>query len=68
MPTSRLHAVIRGQVRFSFNHQVHTLDEVKGQLAQLQAELGSGLSTAGGRAAAPKNAGVKDGAKRHHIK
>jgi hypothetical protein len=63
------HAVIRKQVRFSFNHKVNTLEEVKGQLAQLQAELGSGLSTAGARAAsAPKNAAIKDGAKRHHIK
>jgi hypothetical protein len=56
-------------VRFSFNHKVHTLEEVKKQLAQLQAELTSGLTKSSAQAEQSKiNQSVKDGARKHHLK
>ena len=56
------------QVRFSFNHKVETLEEVKSQLAALQAELNAGLAKAGEGTQQSKKQAVKEGSKKHHIK
>jgi hypothetical protein len=48
---------------------VATLEEVKSQLAALQAELNAGLAKAGERTQqSKKQAVVKEGSKKHHIK
>ncbi len=55
-------------MRFSFNHKVATLEEVKSQLAALQAELNAGLAKAGEGTKQSKKQAVKEGSKKHHIK
>ena len=69
----------RVKVRFSFNDKVETLEEVKGQLAKLQAELNSGLSNARQLQQQPTTsssskdrtaaaAALQHAPKKHHIK